>query len=236
MIKIENVSKSFGILRVLKGINVQIPKGQATGIVGPNGSGKTTLIKHILGLVKPDSGTLSVNGNTLNGTWRYRDLIGYMPQQARYPENMKVKELFDFIQKIRGRAPIRKEELIERFELQSELEKPLRTLSGGNRQKVGATLAFMFEPEILILDEPTAGLDPKASYRFKQLVLEEKKRGKTVLLTSHIMSEIEELTDHIVFLIEGNIHYDGPMLELMELQKEERLETAVAKMMEDVTA
>lgn len=236
MITINELSKSFGMLNVLKGISLHIPKGQATGIVGPNGSGKTTLIKHILGLVKADSGTISVKGTLLNGSWKYRDTIGYMPQLARYPDNMKVHELFNFIAKIRGREPGRKKELIERFELEAELDKPLRTLSGGNRQKVGATLAFMFEPDILILDEPTAGLDPKSSHRFKQLVLDEKERGKTVLLTSHIMSEIEELTDHIVFLIEGNIHYDGPMLDLMKLQKEERLESAVAKMMEEVTA
>jgi Cu-processing system ATP-binding protein len=236
MINISGLNKSFGMLEVLKQFSTRIPRGQATGIVGPNGSGKTTLIKLILGLVKAYSGTIEVKGTKLNGNWQYRSDIGYMPQMARYPENMRVEELLNFIEEIREQQGSRRQELIDRFELNAELDKSLRTLSGGNRQKVGAVLAFMFDPQILILDEPTAGLDPKSSYRFKQLVLQEKERGKTLLLTTHIMNEIEELTDHIIFLVEGRIRYDGPMRELIEFQKEQRLENAVAKMMEEVKA
>ena len=232
MIEIKNIQKRFGELQVLKGMSLNIPKGQATGIVGPNGAGKTTLIKTILGLVKSDSGTISVNGNELNGDWLYRKDIGYMPQVARYPENMIVRELLEFIKGLREQGAVYEEELIEQFSLQSELEKPLRTLSGGNRQKVGATLAMMFNPEVLFFDEPTAGLDPRSSHKFKERVAKEKENGKTVIITSHIMSELEQLVDHVIFILDGNIRYYGSMKALLEESREERLEAAIARMMD----
>jgi Cu-processing system ATP-binding protein len=232
MIRIEKLEKSFGELPVLKGMDLLIPAGQATGIVGPNGSGKTTLIKSVLGLVKPDSGTITVNGTVLNGNWAYRRDIGYMPQVARYPENMKVSELFEFIKGLRNQPPVYEDELIELFNLKNELHKQLRVLSGGNRQKVGATLAMMFDPKILFLDEPTAGLDPQASHKFKNRIRDEKQRGKTVVITSHIMSELEQIVDYVIFILEGEVKYYGSMKNLLAENKEERLEGAIARMME----
>ena len=232
MIRIENLHKQFGDLEVLKGVTLDIPEGQATGIVGPNGAGKTTLIKTLLGLVKADSGTIHINETKLNGNWQYRENLGYMPQGARYPENMKVYELLEFIKGLRDQDPIYEEELIEQFNLEPELNKQLRTLSGGNRQKVGATLAMMFNPKILFFDEPTAGLDPRASHKFKQRVQSEKDQGKTVIITSHIMSELEQLVDHVIFVLDGKIRYYGSMENILTENKEERLEGAIAKMME----
>lgn len=233
MITIKDLKKSFGDLQAIKGMDLHIPEGQTTGIVGPNGSGKTTLIKSILGLVRADSGSIEVNNVKLNGNWEYRQHIGYMPQVARYPENMKVYELFDFIEGFREREPVYKDELIEKFNLGPELEKSLRVLSGGNRQKVGATLAMMFDPKILFFDEPTAGLDPQASFKFKEWVVSEKKRGKTILITSHIMSELEQLVEYVVFILDGRIRYYGSMKDLLEENQEERLEAAIARMMEE---
>lgn len=232
MIEVINLKKSFGNLSVLKGMNLMIPHGQATGIVGPNGAGKTTLIKTLLGLVKPDSGTIRVKDTTLNGDWLYRKDIGYMPQVARYPENMKVFELLDFIKGLREQEAIYEQELIDQFNLEPELNKALRTLSGGNRQKVGATLAMMFNPDILFFDEPTAGLDPRSSHKFKQRVEAEKNNGKTVIITSHIMSEMEQLVDHVIFILDGKIRYYGTMKELLDQSKEDRLEAAIASMMD----
>lgn len=233
MITIKNLQKSFGELHVLKGMNLEIPKGQATGIVGPNGAGKTTLIKTILGLVKADSGSITVNGNELNGDWFYRKDIGYMPQVARYPENMIVEELLEFIKGLREQDAVYENDLIDQFSLQSELEKPMRTLSGGNRQKVGATLAMMFNPKILFFDEPTAGLDPRSSHKFKHQVQKEKESGKTVIITSHIMSELEQLVDHVIFILDGKIRYNGSMDKLLKESNEDRLEAAIARMMDE---
>jgi len=232
MIRIENLHKQFGDLDVLKGVTLDIPEGQATGIVGPNGAGKTTLIKTLLGLVKADSGTIHINETKLNGNRKYRENLGYMPQVARYPENMKVSELLDFIKGLRKQEAIYEKELIEQFNLGPELDKQLRTLSGGNRQKVGATLAMMFNPKILFFDEPTAGLDPRASHKFKQRVQSEKDQGKTVIITSHIMSELEQLVDHVIFVLDGKIRYYGSMEKILSENKEARLEGAIAKMMD----
>lgn len=232
MITIQQLQKSFGDHHVLKEISLDIPSGQSIGIVGPNGSGKTTLIKTMLGLVKPDSGTITINKTTLNGDYMYRRNIGYMPQQARYPENMYATELFEFIENLRGVEGEYKTELIEEFSLQSEINKPLRVLSGGNRQKIGAVLAMMFNPSTLFFDEPTAGLDPRSSFIFKERIRSEKKAGKTILITSHIMSELEQLVENVVFILEGKIRYYGTIGDLLKDNRQEHLEGAIAQMME----
>jgi len=233
MIRINNLKKAFGPHQVLKGLDLTIPAGQATGVVGPNGAGKTTLIKTILGLVKADSGEITINGTQLNGNYTYRRQIGYMPQQARYPEQMIVSELLHFIEVLRGEEAVFKQELIKEFNLEPELHKQLRVLSGGNKQKVGATLAMMFNPSILFFDEPTAGLDPRSSFIFKERIQKEKEEGKTVLITSHIMSELEQLVDHVIFVLEGEIKYYGRIDELLKDNQQERLEGAIAKLMEE---
>lgn len=234
MITIKNLTKNFGARTILKNINLHIPAGQATAIVGPNGSGKTTLIKSILDLVRPSSGQITVAGELANNGHVYREKIGYMPQIARYPENMKVRELIDFIRNVRNGNPAQAEELIEYFGLKPELGKKMRMLSGGTKQKVGAVLAMMFNPPVLIFDEPTAGLDPHSSVRFKKRVLDQKVQGKTILMASHIMSELEELADYLIFIVEGQIRYNGPIADLKETRKESRLEGAVAKLMEEM--
>lgn len=236
MIELKGLKKKFGRLTVLDDLDLEIPSGQATGIVGPNGSGKTTMIKSMLGLVKPTDGEIRINGELVNDRWEYRDKIGYMPQVARYPENMTVEELFIFIKKIRGNQSSHEYNLIEHFALEPELKKRMRTLSGGTRQKVGAVLSMMFDPDLLIFDEPTAGLDPRSSVQFKKKVQSLKERGKTIILTTHIMSEIEELADYLIFIVEGKIKYHGPMKELLEQHRAQRLEGAIAKMMEEEAA
>lgn len=236
MIRIKGLKKKFRELEVLKGLDLNIPAGQATGIVGPNGSGKTTLIKHLLGLVKADEGLVEVNGMSVTKSPDYRQLIGYMPQTAQYPENMKVKELVEFIIRLRRQEPIYREQLVELFELDKEMNKSLRVLSGGTKQKVGALIALMFDAPILILDEPTAGLDPKSSHYFKEWVKKEREAGKTILLTSHIMSEIEELSDHMILLVEGNIRFHGSHQQFIKQNKGYKLERAVAQTLAEVAA
>ena len=233
MIEIRDLKKVFGKAEVLKGIDLSIESGKVTAIVGPNGSGKTTLIKSILGLVKPTSGTIEVDGENIHNNFNYRNKIGYMPQIARYPENLTAYELLSLVKELRSNADIGSAELIKSFKLSDEVEKPFKNLSGGTKQKVSATIAFAFDPKIYFLDEPTAGLDPVSSSFFKDLVLKEKQNKKTIVLTSHIMSEVQELADEIVFLLEGEIRFKGTIDSLLKNQKETKLERAIAELMSE---
>lgn len=235
MITLSNIIKRYGKLEVLKGIDLNFSKGKISAIVGPNGSGKTTIIKIILGLVKPDYGKVIIDSKQINGNFLYRENIGYMPQVASFPENLTVLEVLSMIKDLRNRNDNPEENLIKEFELTGELTKPIKTLSGGNKQKLSAVISLMFDPDILIFDEPTAGLDPVVSSRFKDIVRNEKNRGKTIILTSHIMSEIEELADEIIFLLDGKIYYKGSLENLLLEKGEIKLEKAVAKILEEKT-
>ncbi|GIK22224.1 MAG: ABC transporter ATP-binding protein [Ignavibacteriaceae bacterium] len=231
MIELKNIEKSFGKYQVLKNISLNIEPGKITAIVGPNGSGKTTIIKSILGLVQPDKGEILFNNKSVIKEYLYRKDIGYMPQAASFPDNLTVNEVFNMISDIRMQQMNGNAELINILNLQPELNKKIRTLSGGNKQKVSACIALMFNPKIIILDEPTAGLDPAASANLKKKIVEQRDAGKTIILTSHIMAEIEELSDNILFLIEGKIVYDGTLKNLVELSGQAKLENAIAAMM-----
>lgn len=231
MIEIKNLNKSFGKIKVLKNINLKVESGKVTAIVGPNGSGKTTLIKSILGLVKPTDGEIIVDGENIKTGFNYRNKIGYMPQAARYPDNLTTTELLSLVKDIRSNNDFLSGELKETFNLNKELEKPFKNLSGGTKQKASALICFAFDPMIYFLDEPTAGLDPISSSHFKDLVAKEKAKGKTIVLTSHLMGEIQELADEIVFLLEGEIKFHGSINSLLEVKKETRLERAIAELM-----
>jgi Cu-processing system ATP-binding protein len=227
MISIEHLSKKFGKLEVLKDLHLTIRKGSINAILGPNASGKTTLIKCLLGMVVPDSGSIKINDRMIRDEWKYRDEIDYMPQIANFPSNLKVREVIAMLKDIRNRKA-RDLELIEYFELAPYLNKQLSTLSGGTKQKVNIVLAFMFDNPLLILDEPTNGLDPVALIKLKELIAREIKRGKTILFTTHIIHLVEELAEDIVFLLEGKIYYQGPVSGLIDKHKELDLEHTIA--------
>lgn len=233
MIEIKDLRKIFGKSEVLKNVSLSIESGKVTAIVGPNGSGKSTLIKSILGLVKPTSGIIEVDGENIHENYNYRNKIGYMPQIARYPENLTANELLSLVKELRSNSDINSSELIKSLKLSDEVEKPFKNLSGGTKQKVSVTIAFAFDPKIYFLDEPTAGLDPVSSSFFKDLVLREKENKKTIILTSHIMNEVQELADEIVFLLEGEIKFKGTIESLLKHQKETKLERAIAELMNE---
>ncbi len=230
-VKISGLHKRFGRLDVLRGVHVGIAPGRIAAVVGPNAAGKTTLIKTILGLVRPDGGTVEVNDAVIGRDPSYRKQIGYMPQAARFPEHLTGREIVGLLTGLRGRSAGLDEELIGQFRLDAHLDKPIRTLSGGTRQKLNAAVAFLFRPSLLILDEPTAGLDPVAAGVLKDKVLRAPAEGATVILTSHIMSEIEELAQDLVFLVEGNVVYQGSIESLLEQSGETRLERAIARIL-----
>lgn len=232
MIRIENLYKRFRKLQVLDNISASFDQGQVVSLIGPNGSGKTTLIKSILGMVRPDKGKIIIDGKEITVDPAYRKDIGYMPQIGRYPDNMKIGQLFKMLQNLRE-VPEEKldRSLIRDFHLESIFEKPMRTLSGGTRQKVSAGLSFLFDPKVLILDEPTAGLDPVASEILKEKILEEKRKNKLILITSHILSDLDELTTHVMYLQEGKLLFFKDIATLQEETGEMKLGKAIARIM-----
>ena len=227
MIQVENLYKKFGKVEVLKGLNLTIKSGGIFAVLGPNGSGKTTLIKSVLGMVIPNKGNISINNRNILKKHEYRNDIDYLPQIANFPSNLTVKELIRMIKNLRTKSTS-DAELIEVFGLHSFLDQKLGNLSGGTRQKVNLVLAFMFDSELIILDEPTTGLDPVSLIHLKEIIQQEKQKGKTILITSHIMSFVEEVADEIVFLLDGKIYYKGSITDLKEQTKQQNLEQAIA--------
>ncbi|MDX5479441.1 ABC transporter ATP-binding protein [Fontibacter flavus] len=232
MISVQHIHKKFGKLEVLKDFNLEFESGNSYALMGPNGSGKTTLIKIILGMVIPNSGEIMVQGKSIKGSYAYRSNIGYMPQIGRYPDNIKIGQLFAMMQDMRPEIKEYDMELVEAFGLNEMMDKPMHTLSGGTRQKVSAALAFMFRADILILDEPTAGLDPIAVEVLKNKIKKERDSGKLILITSHILSELEELTNHAIYIFEGDVFFNDSVNSLKEITGEDRFSTAIARLME----
>jgi len=232
MVTIENLHKKFGKNQVLSGVDLNISEGGIFAVLGPNGSGKTTLIKSVLGMVIPDKGHITVLGENIKKNSEYRHKIDYLPQIANFPSNLRVKELIKMIKDLR--KPTNEDErLIDLFKLEPFLEKKLGNLSGGTKQKVNLVLTFMFDSPIVILDEPTSGLDPISLIRLKDLIKAEKAKGKTVLITSHIMSFVEEISDEIVFILEGKIYFKGSIQKLKTKTNQPDFEHAIASILTD---
>lgn len=230
MIIIKDLYKKFGKNEVLKGLDLEIGEGGIFAVLGPNGSGKTTLIKCLLGMVIPNKGTISVMGENIKNDSSYRNKIDYLPQIANFPNNLRVKELIRMIKDLRGKVEL-DQELIRLFKLEPFLDKKLGNLSGGTKQKVNLVLTFMFDSPLIILDEPTSGLDPISLLRLKKLIQTEKEKGKTILVTSHIMSLVEEISDEIVFLLEGKIYFKGTITELKDKTNQPDFEHAIASIL-----
>ena len=203
MIEINHLNKYYGKQQVLYDINLKLSPGQSVAFIGPNGCGKTTLMKCILGLVTPQSGEVLIDGKNVSEHCESREHIGFMPQSSCFPENMTVGQTFKTIESLRKGTVETDRELYDAFHIASIVDKRTNTLSGGTSQKVNAALAFLFNPDTLILDEPTASLDPLAAEILKDKIRKEK--GKLIFITSHILSELNGLVTHIVFMEEGHI-------------------------------
>ncbi|MEO6820136.1 MAG: ABC transporter ATP-binding protein [Ginsengibacter sp.] len=234
MIVAKNITKKFGKLKALDNVSVQFSKGECIALLGPNGCGKTTFIKSLLGMVVPDSGSILFDNETIAHKWMYRSRIGYMPQIGRYPENMTIANVIDMMKDIRKGSNVNHDEdLVESFGLKGMMQKKMRTLSGGTTQKVSAALAFMFHPDVLILDEPTAGLDPLSSEKLKEKIIKEKQNGKLILITSHVLSELDDLITEVFYMQDGKLLFHKKMDELKQETGELKLSSAIARIMSE---
>jgi Cu-processing system ATP-binding protein len=178
-----------------------------------------------------------VDGERVGHDPAYRANVGYMPQIARFPENLSAAELIAMVRDLRGNDAVVDDDLTERFRLADQLHKPLRVLSGGTRQKVNAVLAFLFRPALLVLDEPTAGLDPVSSGILKDKIAEVRDEGRAVIVTSHVLSDLDALADDIAFLVDGKLRYSGSVHDLKLATRQLSLERAIAQVMvEDAVA
>jgi Cu-processing system ATP-binding protein len=234
MIQFSHISKRFGRLPVLDDVSLRLAAGRTIALIGPNGSGKTTLLKCLLGMVVPDSGEILLDDKNILGDWMYRAGLGYMPQTGRYPENMTIAQVIGMMKDIR-RVPNEEldVDLINAFRLPAIYNKRMRTLSGGTRQKVSACLAFLFDPTVIILDEPTAGLDPVSAHILTEKIREQTGRGKLVIITSHILSELDDLVDEVVYLQEGRIRFHKTISQLQTDTGEKKLVRAIARVIEN---
>ena len=235
MIEIKNLTKKFNKFTALNQVNIRFNDGHSVALIGPNGCGKTTLIKCILGLNVVEDGNILVNNESVKEHYLYRKNIGYMPQIGRYPENMTIAQTIQMIKDTRKVSERELDtELLEAFELESIFDKKMRTLSGGTTQKVSAVLAFLFNPGIIILDEPTAGLDPLASEILKNKIIKEKNKGKLIIITSHLLSELDDIVSEIVFMNEGKVIVHQSVEELMTERKTEKISESIISILKEM--
>lgn len=235
MIEVKNLTKKFGKFTALDDLNLSFTNTKSIALIGPNGCGKTTLIKSILGLNVIETGDILVDGKSVKDDYLYRKDIGYMPQIGRYPENMSIGQTIRMIKDTRKTSETHLDtELLENFELEKIYDKKMGTLSGGTTQKVSAVLAFMFDPKIIILDEPTAGLDPLASEILKNKIIKEKNRGKLIIITSHLLSELDDIVSEIVFMNEGKIIVQQSVTDLMTERKSEKISESIISILKEM--
>lgn len=222
LIEIDHITKDYGNDRGVFDVALGIKAGEVFGFLGPNGAGKTTTIRQILGFIRPDKGQIVINGKQVRKHYYETNAqIGYLPGEINFPDGMKGMELIHWIAKLRGmdglgRAP----ELIEQFQLKNA-NSDVKRMSKGMKQKIGIICAFMHDPSILILDEPTSGLDPLMQEAFIELVRDEKRRGKTVLMSSHMFTEIEKTCDKTAIIRNGCIVGEVDMADINKSKHKE---------------
>ncbi|MBC7447204.1 MAG: ABC transporter ATP-binding protein [Hymenobacteraceae bacterium] len=217
MIQFTDLTKRFGAVTALNGVATHLRGGRVVVLMGPNASGKSTLLKCLLGIVQPTSGTVQVLGQPIRGQWAYRQAIGYMPQLNHLPENLTTAQLFEMMRTVRPVPPgtVLDYELYEAYNLDYWRDRRLGTLSGGTRQKINAALTFLFAPRIVVLDEPSVGLDPVAVEVLKAKIRRFRAAERLVLLTSHQFPEAEEVGEDLLYIRDGQVQLDLPIADLL---------------------
>lgn len=204
VIEITQLRKAYGNIQAVKGISMSVEQGEIFGFLGPNGAGKTTTIRCMLDVIRPTAGSIRVLGlDAQHDTMALHQSIGYLPGDVRLPGDMTGRQVINYFSRLQGLEPVLLAKLVQRFDV--ELKRPLRSYSKGMRQKIGVVLAFMCDPNVLILDEPTSGLDPLLQRTFNEFLLEEQARGKTIFMSSHIMSDVEKVCQRVAVIRQGEL-------------------------------
>ncbi|MFN3603867.1 MAG: ABC transporter ATP-binding protein [Leptonema sp. (in: bacteria)] len=232
MIQIKNLNKSFRKQKVLRNINIEIPKNQLICLLGPNGSGKTTFIKSLLGLVIPDQeAKIYLDDKEVNYDLPKFLNIGYVPQMPLFPQNLLVKDLIEYLSTFENHYSIEQDSIIELFGIKEFYKKKISELSGGMKQKINILQCFMRKRDMYVLDEPTASLDPYHSFILKNLI-KEKKHDAYLLFITHNLSEVEELADQMIVLIDGELKLNENPVEFIKKNNASNLEEALSKVRE----
>lgn len=203
-IEIKQLKKYYGKIEAVKGISMSVERGEIFGFLGPNGAGKTTTIRCMLNLIYPTSGTIRILGmDAQSDAINLHKHLGYLPGDVRLPGDMTGKQVIDYFSRLQGLEPTLLNPLVEMFDV--EMKRPIKGYSKGMRQKIGIVLAFMCDPDVLLLDEPTSGLDPLLQKTFNQFLLDEQARGKTIFMSSHIMSDVEKVCRRVAVIRSGEL-------------------------------
>ena len=203
-IVISDLTKNYGNTIGIENLTLSIKKGEIFGFLGPNGAGKTTTIRSMMNILIPSKGEIKIDGELVSrDSSHLKDEIGYLPGELHFPKGFTVKNLLDYIESLKKTPCNRRGELITRFNL--DTYKKIDALSSGNKQKLGIIIAFMHDPEILILDEPTSGLDPLLQQTLYELLIEEKKKGKSIFFSSHNLDEVQKICDRVAVIKEGKL-------------------------------
>ncbi|MBZ5700630.1 MAG: ABC transporter ATP-binding protein [Acidobacteriia bacterium] len=208
MIEVCHLCKSFGELRAVEDVSFRAGAGESFALLGPNGSGKSTTLKCLVGLMRPTSGQLLINlpeGRKEIG--EARELLSYLPQRVVFQENLTVQEILEFYRRLRKLPAGRIEQVLERFSLNFNglADRPIRELSGGMTQRLGIAVALLPGAPVLILDEPTTSLDPEGTIQFRQFINSLKKEGKTIIFSTHVLSDVEAMADQVAVLVGGRL-------------------------------
>lgn len=205
VMEINHITKDYGRGRGVFDVSLCVEQGEVLGFLGPNGAGKTTTIRQLMGFMRPDSGTLTIQGmDCFKEADKIQGLLGYLPGEIAFIDSMNGMELIRFVAKMKGMKGLgRAKEIMEMFELNATGR--LKKMSKGMKQKIGIVCAFMGDPPILLLDEPTSGLDPLMQNRFVELILSEKRRGKTIFMSSHMFEEVERTCDRTAIIRKGRL-------------------------------
>ena len=215
-IQLENLTKHYGDVVGIQDLSLEVNQGEVFGLLGPNGAGKTTTIRLILDFIRPTSGRATVFGMVpRNDGVNIRRRVGYLPGDFVTYDHMTGATVTEYFTNLRSADPTKLEALCERYKL--ELSRKIGQLSKGNKQKIGLVQAFMNDPDLLILDEPTAGLDPLLQYEFQKMIHEEKAQGKTIFMSSHVMSEVEATCDRVGIIRDGELVTIDTVAHLTEL-------------------